>query len=76
MPRAPRIGFARAIYHVMSRGNHLEPIVRDETDRQIWLKTLGEVCGDADPGRHVGMHLLDWPTDEYGSSSAEAVATT
>jgi hypothetical protein len=33
MPRAPRIEFAGAIYHVMNRGDHLEPIFVDERDR-------------------------------------------
>lgn len=47
MPRAPRIEFAGAIYHVMSRGNHLEPIVQDEADRALWMKTLGEACEGA-----------------------------
>jgi len=37
-----------AIYHVMDRGNRLEEIYRDVRDREIFLKTLGEVserCG-------------------------------
>ena len=42
MPRAPRIEFAGALYHVMNRGNHLEPIFRDEADRIMFLKTLAE----------------------------------
>ena len=34
MPRAPRIEFVGAIYHVMNRGNHLWPIFRDPPDQQ------------------------------------------
>src|SRR5258708_5886675 len=44
MPRAPRIEYAGAIYHVMNRGNHLEPIFRDDADRALFVKTLTETC--------------------------------
>jgi REP element-mobilizing transposase RayT len=47
MPRAPRIEFGGAIYHVMNRGDHLEPIFRDDRDRQRFLETLGEGCESA-----------------------------
>ncbi len=44
MPRAPRIEFAGAIYHVMNRGNHLDEIYRDDVDREMFMKTLEEAC--------------------------------
>lgn len=44
MPRAPRIEYAGAIYHVMNRGNHLDPIFRDQADRVLFLKTLSDTC--------------------------------
>ena len=47
MPRAPRIEFAGAIYHVMNRGDHLEAICRDDLDRRRFLETLGESCHSA-----------------------------
>ncbi len=47
MPRAPRIEFGGAIYHVMNRGDHLEAIFRDDRDRQRFLETLGEGCQSA-----------------------------
>lgn len=47
MPRAPRIEFAGAIYHVMNRGNQLAAIARDDMDRQRWVETLGEACRGA-----------------------------
>ena len=47
MPRAPRIEFPGAIYHVMSRGDHLEPIYGDEVDREMFLRTLGDTCRSA-----------------------------
>ena len=45
MPRKSRVEYAGAIYHVMDRGDRLEAIYLDDRDREIFLKTLGEVCG-------------------------------
>lgn len=45
MTRPLRIEFAGAIYHVTSRGDHLEPIFLDDLDRQAWLRILALVCG-------------------------------
>lgn len=47
MPRAPRIQFAGAFYHVMNRGNHAEAIFRDEVDRRTLLAVLAEACRGA-----------------------------
>ena len=44
MPRAPRLEFKEAIYHVMARGNRREDIVRDDEDRQLFVDTFGEAC--------------------------------
>lgn len=44
MPRKPRIEYAGAVYHVMSRGNRQEAIFRDNKDREIFLDTLEEAC--------------------------------
>lgn len=44
MPRAPRLEFKGAIYHVMARGNRREDIVRDDEDRQLFVDTFGEAC--------------------------------
>jgi REP element-mobilizing transposase RayT len=44
MPRKPRVQFAGAIYHVMSRGDRRENIFLDDVDRQDFLKTLAEAC--------------------------------
>ncbi len=40
MPRPPRIEFAGALYHVMSRGNERRQIVRDDADRHERLEWL------------------------------------
>ena len=45
MPRKLRLEYAGAIYHVMSRGDRSEPIFKDDDDRKVFLKTLGEACG-------------------------------
>jgi putative transposase len=44
MPRKARVEFAGAAYHLLDRGDHREPIFRDEDDREIFLTTLGQVC--------------------------------
>ncbi len=44
MPRAPRIEYAGAIYHVMNRGNQLNSIFRGDKDREMFMKTLEETC--------------------------------
>lgn len=48
MPRALRIQYPGAIYHVMNRGDRREPIFRDDLDHKRFLATLGEVCRKTD----------------------------
>ena len=43
MARPLRIEFPHAIYHVTSRGNARQRIVKTDTDRQAWLGVLGQV---------------------------------
>ncbi|MEW5817402.1 MAG: transposase [Spirochaetota bacterium] len=45
MARRPRIEFAGAVYHVISRGDHGEVIFGDDKDRGEFLRCMGEVCG-------------------------------
>ena len=48
MARPLRIQFAGALYHVMSRGNEKQPIVRDDIDRckrLDWLRRTVEIYG-------------------------------
>ena len=45
MPRQLRLEYPGAIYHVMNRGDHREPIFKDDLDRQKFLLTLGQACG-------------------------------
>lgn len=42
MPRAPRIQYPGAVYHVMARGDRREDIVADDQDRQMFVDTLFE----------------------------------
>jgi putative transposase len=44
MARSVRIEFLGAFYHVMARGNRREAIFRNDADRQLFLKTVGEAC--------------------------------
>jgi REP element-mobilizing transposase RayT len=48
MARKLRLHYAGAVYHVMSRGDHLEPVFLEETDRRQFVSTLGESCGKTD----------------------------
>ena len=42
MPRAMRVEYPGAIYHVMNRGDRQEDILVDDVDRQDLLKTLAK----------------------------------
>ena len=44
MARALRVEFPGARYHVMCRGNHGQSIFNSQTDADLFLKTLGEMC--------------------------------
>jgi len=48
MPRALRIQYPGAVYHVMNRGDRREPIFRDDLDHQKFLTTLAEACTKTD----------------------------
>jgi len=54
MPRAPRIEFEGAVYHVMARGNRLQEIFVDDEDRETFLRTLGEMC------QRSGLQIYAW----------------
>ncbi len=45
MGRQARIEYEGAVYHVMSRGNHQQPIYRSDEDCALFLRTLAEACG-------------------------------
>jgi REP element-mobilizing transposase RayT len=48
MPRALRIEYPGAIYHVMNRGDRREPIFLDDVDHKKFLTTLAEACAKTD----------------------------
>jgi putative transposase len=48
MARKLRLEYPGAIYHVMNRGDHREPIFRDDRDRARFIETLGETCAKTD----------------------------
>jgi len=43
MARPLRIEYDGALYHITSRGNNRKPIFRNDTDRVLFLDTLGRV---------------------------------
>jgi REP element-mobilizing transposase RayT len=47
MARKLRVEYPGAIYHVIDRGDRREPIFHDDTDRELFLSTLGEACQKA-----------------------------
>src|SRR5260221_943040 len=48
MARKVRVQYPGAIYHVMNRGDHREPIFSSNKDRELFLKTLGEASEKTD----------------------------
>jgi REP element-mobilizing transposase RayT len=52
MPRAKRIHYEGAVYHVTSRGNERRKIVIDDSDRGLFLKILAEVVEE----HHLHCH--------------------
>ena len=54
MPRAPRIQYEGAIYHVLARGNRREPIVFDDEDRRTFVRTLASAC------QKSGWEIFAW----------------
>ncbi len=44
MARPVRIEYPGAFYHLTSRGNQGNPIFRDDVDRGMFLKALGDAC--------------------------------
>ena len=56
MARKVRVQYPGAIYHVINRGDRREPIFRDDQDRELFLRTLGESC--AKTGWQVHAYCL------------------
>ena len=48
MARKLRIQYPGAIYHIMNRGDHRDPIFRGDKDRELFLETLGQACEKTD----------------------------
>jgi len=46
--RKLRVQYPGAIYHVMNRGDHREPIFRSHKDRESFLEALGQSCEKTD----------------------------
>ncbi len=44
MARPIRVEYEDAVYHVTARGNERREIFRGDSDRELFLKTMGQVC--------------------------------
>jgi REP-associated tyrosine transposase len=44
MARKVRVQFAGAVYHVLDRGDRRDAIFHDDSNRELFLHTLDEVC--------------------------------
>jgi REP element-mobilizing transposase RayT len=44
MARKPRVEYAGAVYHLMSRGDRQNLIFRDNRDKEVFMDTLSEAC--------------------------------
>ena len=53
MARKLRVQVSGAIYHVMNRGDHREPIFRSIKDRELFVATLGQACEKTDWAIHA-----------------------
>lgn len=61
MTRPLRIEFPGALYHVTGRGDRLNSIYRDVTDRYVWLEVLDLVCKRF----HFVIHAYCQMTNHY-----------
>src|SRR6266705_3073143 len=48
MARKFRVEYEGAIYHLLNRGDRKEPVFCDDSDRLLFLETLGQVCAKTD----------------------------
>jgi putative transposase len=53
MARKLRIEYPGAIYQMMSRGDRREPIFRGDSDREMFLESLGQACAKTGWGVHA-----------------------
>ena len=54
MPRAPRVEYAGAVYHIMNRGDGGDKVFWDELDYGLFERRMAEVCG------RCGWRLHSW----------------
>jgi hypothetical protein len=58
MARKIRLECAGAVYHVLARGNQGRRIYGDDSDRKLWLETLGDFEAGVLLSR--GVSVLTW----------------
>jgi hypothetical protein len=81
MPRKLRIQYEGAIYHVMNRGDRREDIFHGDSDRHLFLQTLGEACArtgwqiHAFTGRFA-IQTMAWPVVEFVDEGGSLLGAT
>ena len=59
MTRPLRIEYPGALYHITSRGDRKVDIYLDDTDRAVWLQTLGDVCAQSNYVVHAFCQMTN-----------------
>ena len=79
--RKLRVEYAGAIYHVINRSEHREPIYQDDDDRRAFLETLAQACAKTAwqvhacclMGKRIGAHHGGGERIESAKAKAERV---
>jgi REP element-mobilizing transposase RayT len=72
MARKIRLQYPCAVYHLMSRGHHREPVFLEDDDRRKFLSTLAEACAKTDWQVHVCCLMNNHFLEQEGRSTSEA----
>jgi putative transposase len=68
------VEYEGAIYHVLNRGDRQEPIFRDDSDRTLFLETLGQACRKTDWRVHAWCLMSNHFHLVFETPSANLVA--
>ena len=70
MPGRARVEFPGAVYHLPDRGDRQEEIFRTDSDRELFLATLGQACGRCDWRVHAWVLM----TNHYDCARARSLS--
>ena len=71
MPRAMCMEYEGVIYDVMNRGDWGGTVFRDDSDRKLFLETLGEACAKTDWQVHA-LCLMGTYTARFNRNTENA----